>query len=317
MQNKSKPSVQYVTVAADYVDQRIDNFLVTRLKGVPKSHIYKIVRKGEVRVNKKRIAVSYRLQEGDEIRIPPVKLSDKPIPAAPGKSLVALLKERILLDDKSLLIINKPSGIPVHGGSGVGMGLIEALRTMYPKSPHLELAHRLDADTSGCLVLAKKRSVLKEVHELLRAGKVKKIYQALTKGHWKAADLRVEAPLQKNFLASGERIVKVNKDGKASTTLFKIIQTFTDGTLVEAELLTGRTHQIRVHAQYRGHPIACDDKYGDKDFTKKMRDKGLKRLFLHAQTISFTLPSTGQTISVSAPLDEELEQCLANLKKMS
>jgi 23S rRNA pseudouridine955/2504/2580 synthase len=311
---KQKPTVQYIKISADYADQRIDNYLVTRLKGVPKSHVYRILRKGEVRVNKKRIQPSYRLQEGDEIRLPPVKLEDKPIPLTPNKHVVALLQERILYEDKGLLIINKPSGIPVHGGSGVGMGLIEILRIMYPKLPHLELAHRLDADTSGCLVLAKKRSILKEVHELLREGNVRKIYYALTLGHWKAAELRVEAALKKNHLASGERIVRVNnQEGKASITQFKVVNKFVDADLVEATLLTGRTHQIRVHAQFRHHPIAGDEKYGDREFNRKMRALGLKRLFLHAKSIEFVLPSTGQKVSVTAELDEDLRASLKQL----
>lgn len=311
--SQTKTKVQYVKVEAEYVDQRIDNFLVTRLKGLPKSRIYRILRKGEIRVNKKRVQPSYRLQEGDEIRIPPVQLDDKPALPKPGKSLVDLLKQRILYEDKNLFIINKPSGVPVHGGTNVGIGVIEVFRTMYPKLPHLELAHRLDMDTSGCLILVKKRSVLKEIHGLLREGEISKIYQALTMGHWKSSELRVEAALQKNFLASGERIVRVNKEGKASITQFKVIKSFQDADLVEATLLTGRTHQIRVHAQHRSHPIAGDDKYGDKTFSKKMREFGLKRLFLHARSLDFSLPSTGQHISVTAPLDDDLQEVLRSL----
>lgn len=315
MQNNEKSSVQYIKITADYADQRIDNFLIARLKGVPKSRVYRILRKGEVRVNKKRAQPSYRLQEGDEIRIPPIRVSEQPVAPKANKHVVDLLQDRILYEDKSLLIINKPSGIPVHGGSGVGLGIIEILRTMYPKSPHLELAHRLDADTSGCLILAKKRSVLKEVHELLRNGQVRKIYYALTKGHWKASELFVEASLQKNYLASGERIVRVNKEGKPSATQFKVVKEFANATLVEATLLTGRTHQIRVHAQFRGHSIAGDDKYGDKEFDKKMRTFGLKRLFLHAKSIEFILPSSKLEISISAPLDEDLQSCLHLLEE--
>jgi 23S rRNA pseudouridine955/2504/2580 synthase len=309
-----KTKVEYVKVAVDYEGQRIDNFLVTRLKGMPKSRIYRILRKGEVRVNKKRIQPSYRLQEGDEIRIPPMHLEERPVAPVPGRSLVELLKQRILYEDKNLFIINKPSGIAVHGGTGVGIGIIEVLRNMYPKLPHLELAHRIDMDTSGCLILAKKRGVLKEIHELLRSGKVHKVYRALTMGHWKSSELRVDAPLKKNFLSSGERVVRVDKDGKASTTLFEVIESFAEADLVEATLLTGRTHQIRVHAQSCDHPIACDDKYGDKEFAKKMRKAGLKRLFLHSYRLEFDLPSTGQHISVEAPLDDELLLCLDKLR---
>ncbi len=310
--NKAQP-VQYLTVDPDFADQRIDNFLVTRLKGVPKSHIYRILRKGEVRVNKKRIQPSYRLQANDQIRIPPIQLSNAKTESTPSRNLVALLSQRIIYEDKNLLIINKPSGIPVHGGSGVKLGLVEALRNMYPKLPQLELAHRLDSDTSGCLILAKKRSILRELHELLRAGKVSKIYLTLTKGHWKTSELKVDASLQKNQLSSGERFVRVHKEGKASLTIFKPITTYEGVMLVEAILHTGRTHQIRVHAKYRNHPIAGDEKYGEKEFNKEMRKLGLKRLFLHAHFVEFTLPSTGQKISMSAPLDDDLEKFLENL----
>jgi len=313
MKKQVSVAVHYITIDPDYAGQRIDNFLVTKLKGVPKTRIYRILRKGEVRVNKKRIAPSYRLQAGDMVRIPPVQLAERPSPKIPARSLMTTLTERILYEDNNLLIINKPPGIPVHGGSKVKIGVVEALRCMYPKLPHLELAHRLDADTSGCLVLAKKRGVLKELHELFRAGKMRKIYLTLTKGHWKEAELKVEAPLQKNQLTGGERMVRVNKEGKTALTIFNPLNTFTDAMLVEAHLYTGRTHQIRVHAQYRHHPIAGDEKYGDKEFNKKMREHGLKRLFLHATSIEFILPSTGQNIKITAELDADLMLCLNNL----
>lgn len=310
MKKDSVTSVRYITIEPDYADQRIDNFLITQLKGVPKTRIYRILRKGEVRVNKKRIEPSYRLQAGDQVRIPPVQLSERTTPLQPSHSLAHLLADRILYQDNNLLIINKPSGIPVHGGTLTKMGVVEALRAMYPKLPHLELAHRLDADTSGCLILAKKRGVLKELHALLRAGQMQKIYWALTKGHWRSNELRVDVALQKNHLSSGERVVRVNSEGKSSLTVFKPLNTFTDAMLVEAHLHTGRTHQIRVHARYRNHPIAGDEKYGDKEFNKKMRERGLRRLFLHAQRIEFVLPSTGQKIKVEAPLDGELVEVL-------
>jgi 23S rRNA pseudouridine955/2504/2580 synthase len=315
MDKSSFSSVRYITIEPDFASQRIDNFLVTKLKGVPKTRIYRILRKGEVRVNKKRVQPSYRLQAGDEVRLPPMQLEVREVPEAPSHSLMEVLTSRILYEDKNLFIINKPSGIPVHGGSKVKIGIVEALRSMYPKLPHLELAHRLDADTSGCLVLAKKRGVLKEVHELLREGKVTKIYLALTKGQWKADQMRVDVPLQKNHLSSGERIVRVNKEGKSALTVFKTMQYFPNSkaSLVEAALYTGRTHQIRVHAQYRGHPIAGDEKYGDREFSKEMRQHGLKRLFLHAKLIEFVLPSTGQAIHVTAPLDEDLASCVKSL----
>lgn len=309
-----KTSVQYIVIAPDYAGQRIDNFLITFLKGVPKTHIYRILRKGEVRVNKKRAAPSYRLQADDQVRLPPLQLETKKEPQAPSQQLREFLTSRILYEDKNLLIINKPTGIPVHGGSQVKLGLVEVLRSMYPKCPHLELVHRLDSDTSGCLILAKKRSILKEMHDVFRHGQAHKIYWALTKGHWKKSELRVEISLKKNHLSSGERIVRVDSTGKSSVTIFRPLATYANAMLVEATLLTGRTHQIRVHSQYRGHEIAGDEKYGDREFNKQMRQVGIKRLFLHAFSIEFDLASTGQHIKVSAPLDQDLEECLKMLE---
>jgi 23S rRNA pseudouridine955/2504/2580 synthase len=275
-----------------------------------------LLRKGEVRVNKKRIEPSYRLQAGDLIRLPPMQLEAKPaLSSTPSARLIALLRDSILYEDDGLLIINKPAGIPVHGGTNVSLGVIEALRIIYPTLKHLELAHRLDRDTSGCLILAKKRGVLKELHDLMRSGQVHKVYYALTKGQWRPEELRVEVPLLKNHLSSGERVVRVDKEGKPSLTVFAAAESFKTTMLVEATLHTGRTHQIRVHARYRSHPIAGDDKYGDKEFNKTLREQGFKRMFLHAHLIEFTLPSSGEAISVRAPLDEELQHCLDQLRK--
>lgn len=311
--HQEKTSVQHIVIDENFATQRIDNFLINKLKGVPKTRIYRLLRKGEVRVNKKRVAPSYRLQAGDELRIPPVRVAEGPTLPKPSQRITQLLAERVLFEDKGLLIINKPSGLPVHGGSQVRLGVIEILRMMYPKLPHLELAHRLDADTSGCLVLAKKRSILKELHELFRNGPMKKVYLALTKGQWRASELTVDVPLQKNVLQSGERIVKVTSTGKPSLTVFHPVQVFAEASLMEATLHTGRTHQIRVHAQHRRHPVAGDEKYGDDEFNKKMRQVGLKRLFLHAHRVEFTLPSTEQKVIVSCPLDEDLQGCLTKL----
>jgi 23S rRNA pseudouridine955/2504/2580 synthase len=310
----SKSSVQYITIAPDFAEQRIDNFLVTRLKGVPKAHIYRILRKGEVRVNKKRIKPTYRLQAGDQLRLPPLILGEEAKPLTPSEQLMAFLKTRILYEDKNLLIINKPSGISVHGGSNVKLGLIEALRCMYPTLDQLELAHRLDRETSGCLILAKKRSVLRELHELLRTGQVKKIYKALTKGHWKKHALRVQESLIKNESSGGGRIVRVHDQGKPSVTVFTPVVNYKYAELMDVLLETGRTHQIRVHSQFKGHPVAGDDKYGDKEFNKRMRQLGLNRLFLHAYFVEFTLTSTGQHIQITAPLDDELQACLKALE---
>lgn len=307
-QTKIKSKVEYFTVTADYAGQRIDNFLVTRLKGVPKSHVYRLLRKGEVRVNKKRIDASYRLIEGDNVRLPPLFLPEKADLAPPSKSTAALLASRILYEDDNLLIINKPSGMSVHVGSTVRVGVIEALRHMYPKLPQLELAHRLDSETSGCLVLAKRKRILREMHGLLREGQVSKIYWALTLGKWKDSELRVDLPLHKDYQDGGKHVVEVKQAGKEALTVFHTIKSFKrEASLMQAKLYTGRTHQIRVHAQFRGHNIAGDDRYGDLEFNKMTRQLGLKRMFLHARTIDFTLPSLNQHIRVEAPLDPELE----------
>jgi len=315
-QSSEKPTkVQYIIVDQAFTGQRLDNFLMARLKGVPRSRIYRMVRGGEVRVNKKRVGPFYRVQEKDSIRIPPVQLGEQAAIVPPSEKTQALLTKRILYEDEQLIILNKPSGMSVHGGSTVRIGVIEALRTMYPKSPHLELAHRLDSDTSGCLILAKKRSVLRELHTLLREGGVRKIYLALTKGQWKPAEYRVDVPLQKYHLKGGERLVKVHHEGKASLTVFHPETFYNQATLVEVHLYTGRTHQIRVHAQYTGHPLAGDERYGEAEFNQFMEKKGLKRLFLHAKSIEFVLPSNGKRIYIEAPLDEDLKEVLKQLEK--
>jgi len=313
MKSAPKMPAYYLTVDDAFAGQRIDNFLMTKLKNVPKTRVYRILRKGEVRVNKKRAAPSYRLEAGDSIRIPPLTPETEKKLTAPPKDLQDLLTDRVIYEDKNLFIINKPAGIAVHGGSASPWGVVEVLRYMHPEFSQLELAHRLDLDTSGCLILAKKRSTLKELHDLLRSGEMRKEYWALTKGHWITTELYVEAPLRKNILSSGERIVKVHVEGKASTTHFDIVQAYPKATLVNARLLTGRTHQIRVHAQYRKHPIAGDEKYGDKEFNKSLRELGLKRLFLHAHSVKFKLPSSQEEIHATAPLEKELAIVLKHL----
>lgn len=312
---KSKSKVQHLTVSSDYEGQRIDNFLITRLKGMPKPHIYRILRKGEVRVNSKRISPFYRLKPGDVVRLPPVFLDEKAKQAPPSKDTKELLAGRVLYEDENLLIINKPCGMSVHIGNTVRMGVIEALRHMYPKLVHLELAHRLDSETSGCLILAKKRRVLRELHELLRSGKINKVYWALTKGIWKKNELRVEAPLHKHYRDGGKHVVEVSREGKPALTIFHPLKVFKTASLMEAALHTGRTHQIRVHAEYSGHPIAGDDRYGDVEFNKYARKLGLKRMFLHARSIDFILPSTNQRITVVAPLDPELEEAVSEFEE--
>jgi 23S rRNA pseudouridine955/2504/2580 synthase len=300
-----KTSSITIKVDKEQQAQRIDNFLFKYLKGVPKSHIYRILRRGEVRVNKKRIKPDYKLQINDQIRIPPLRMAEKPSKKPPPQ-LIQSLQNRIIYEDQSLIIINKPAGIATHGGSGISFGVIETLRELYP---NLSLVHRLDRETSGCLILAKKRSMLKELHELLRQQQITKTYLALLKGRLTVKRV-VEAPLLKNILKSGERMVRVSVKGRAAKTEFRIKQKFFRFTLVEAILHTGRTHQIRAHAAHINHPIAGDKKYGDKDFNKTMRQQGLKRLFLHAYSLKFRIPSTNQRINVKADLDEDLLKLL-------
>ncbi|SLM63699.1 MULTISPECIES: 23S rRNA pseudouridine(955/2504/2580) synthase RluC [Dickeya] len=310
------PTVQFLTISAEESGQRIDNFLRTRLKGVPKSMIYRILRKGEVRVNKKRVKPEYKLLDGDELRIPPVRQAereDAPVSASLGK--VSALAECILFEDDYLLILNKPSGTAVHGGSGLSFGVIEGLRALRPDARFLELVHRLDRDTSGVLLVAKKRSALRSLHEQLRGKGMQKDYLALVRGQWQSHCKTVQAPLLKNILQSGERIVRVNSEGKPSETLFKVEERFDCATLVRASPVTGRTHQIRVHAQYAGHPIAFDDRYGDRDFDTQLVDTRLNRLFLHAQALRFEHPHSGETMRIEAPLDPMLRYCLNALRQ--
>lgn len=310
-------SVKMLTISEDEAGQRIDNFLVNQLKGVPKSLIYRILRKGEVRVNKGRIKPEYKLQIGDLVRIPPVRVSEKAqAPVSNKLSKVAQLEQNILFEDNYLLVLNKPSGLAVHGGSGLNFGVIEALRALRPDARFLELVHRLDRDTSGILLVAKKRSALRHLHEQLREKTIQKDYLALVRGQWQSHCKVIRAPLLKNELASGERIVRVSDQGKPSETRFSIEERYANATLVKASPVTGRTHQIRVHTQYAGHPIALDDKYGDKEFDTQMREIGLNRLFLHAFSIRFEHPHDGETLRITAPLDEKLKGFLQKLRHL-
>ncbi|PCJ92039.1 MAG: 23S rRNA pseudouridine(955/2504/2580) synthase RluC [Porticoccaceae bacterium] len=307
------PSVYFVEVTSDYAGQRVDNFLLARLKGVPKSRIYRIIRKGEVRVNRSRVKPEYKLVEGDQVRIPPVRVAEREAPIAPGQKLQELLEDSIIYEDGLLLVINKPSGLAVHGGSGVSLGLIEAFRATRPKQPFLELVHRLDRETSGCLIIAKKRSALRFLQDEMRARRVVKVYQALTSGRWPRGMKRIDMPLLKSELKSGERIVRVNPEGKRSVTHFSVLQRFNNATLVEVTLETGRTHQIRVHAQYAGCPLAGDEKYGDDQYNRNVKTLGLKRMFLHALKLQFNSPG-GEKIRVEAPIPKELSQILTKLE---
>lgn len=309
-------TVKMLQISEDEAGQRIDNYLLAKLKGVPKSLIYRILRKGEVRVNKGRIKPEYKLQSGDVVRVPPVRVADKgEVPISKNLNKVASLESQIIFEDDCLLVLNKPSGIAVHGGSGLNFGVIEALRALRPDARFLELVHRLDRDTSGILLIAKKRSALRNLHEQLRVKAVQKDYLALVRGQWQSHVKSIQAPLLKNELASGERIVKVSEQGKPSETRFSIEERYANATLVKASPITGRTHQIRVHCQYAGHPIALDDKYGESEFDVQMRDFGLNRLFLHAFSIRFEHPKSGEILCLTAPLDKMMKLVLQKLRE--
>ncbi|MFM1714161.1 23S rRNA pseudouridine(955/2504/2580) synthase RluC [Aeromonas salmonicida] len=307
--------VQLLTIEAEHEGQRIDNFLKTQLKGVPKSLIYRILRKGEVRVNKKRIKPEYKLCPGDEVRVPPVRVAEKNELPSANLGSIQRLESQILFEDGAMIVLNKPSGMAVHGGSGLSFGVIEGLRALRPDARFLELVHRLDRDTSGVLLVAKKRSALRSLHEQLRVKTMRKQYLALVRGQWQSHVKVVNAPLRKNDLQSGERVVRVSSDGKPSETRFRIARQFAEATLVECSPITGRTHQIRVHTQHAGHPIACDDKYGEAAFDEKMRSQGLKRLFLHAWKLTFTHPVDGREVLIEAPLAPELDNFLNKLAR--
>ncbi|WP_294893207.1 23S rRNA pseudouridine(955/2504/2580) synthase RluC [uncultured Gilliamella sp.] len=312
---QTKQQVSFVTISEENEAQRIDNFLITYLKGVPKSMIYRILRKGEVRVNKKRIKPEYKLAIGDQVRIPPIRVSEKTVPEISTKlNKVADLEKAIIYEDDVILAINKPSGIAVHGGSGLSFGVIEGLRALRPEAKFLELVHRIDRETSGILLIAKKRSALKALHEQLRLKQMQKNYLALVKGNWPSECKVVQAPLLKNVLKSGERVVKVNAEGKPSETRFKVEERFGFATLVKASPVTGRTHQIRVHTQYANHPIAFDDRYGDSQFDALLTDSKLNRLFLHAANVKFIHPKTLQEMQLNAPLDDVLQNCLTKIR---
>ncbi|WP_313223201.1 23S rRNA pseudouridine(955/2504/2580) synthase RluC [Stutzerimonas nitrititolerans] len=306
-------SVQMLEVSPEFAGQRIDNFLRNQLKGVPKTLIYRILRKGEVRVNKGRIKPEYKLQAGDLVRVPPLRLAERDEPAPLAQGLLERLEVAIVYEDKALIVLNKPAGIAVHGGSGLSYGVIEALRQLRPDARELELVHRLDRDTSGLLMVAKKRSMLRHLHQELRGDGVDKRYMALVRGRWETGKKQVSAPLLKNTLRSGERMVEVTDEGKEALTLFRVLRRFGDfATLVEARPVTGRTHQIRVHARHAGHAIAGDSKYGDEDFSREIRELGGKRLFLHAYGLKVPLPDGGE-LNLEAPVDEVWSQTLGKL----
>ncbi|MDA8782579.1 23S rRNA pseudouridine(955/2504/2580) synthase RluC [Porticoccaceae bacterium] len=314
---QSKPDfskVSYLEIGPEQAGQRLDNFLIRHLKGVPKSRIYNLLRKGEVRINKGRVKPDTRIKEGDMVRIAPIRTAERGSPQLPGLQLKRYLAENILFEDDGLLIINKPSGLAVHGGSGISLGAIEALRAERPNARFMELVHRLDRETSGCLMLAKKRSVLLALQQAMQRNQVEKHYMALVKGQWPKGKSTINAPLLKNQLSSGERIVRVDAAGKASVTHFAIAQKFKQATLLQVKLETGRTHQIRVHCQFSNQPIAGDPKYGDGHFNESLRDAGLKRLFLHASNLRFRHPLSGDWVEVEAPMPADLSSVLNKLQ---
>ena len=311
-QKPSKSAARQKHIEAELAGQRLDNFLLGSLKGVPRSHVYRLIRSGQVRVNSGRVGPGYRLQAGDQVRVPPVAAT----PAVPRKiadGTLDWLRERIIYEDSRLLVLDKPAGLAAHGGSGVSMGAIEALRALLPSHGELELAHRLDRATSGCLLVAKRRSALRVLHALLREGAIDKRYLALVKGRWRAGTTRIDAPLMTDRRRGDDR-VKVDPEGKRAHSEFRLIEGFGKlASLVEVALSTGRTHQIRVHAAHAGHPLAGDDRYGDRAFNAVLAQRGLHRMFLHAHSIAFRWPGTDEDFSVSAPLPAELANVLTAL----
>lgn len=308
MNELSKDSATRLEVGEEAAGQRIDNFLLRLSKGVPKSHVYRILRSGEVRVNKGRVAADYRLRPGDIVRVPPIRVSasvDKP--AAPPREF------DVAFEDDSLLVLDKPAGVAVHGGSGVSFGIIEQLRRARPDAKLLELAHRLDRETSGLLIVAKKRSALTRLHDMFRDGGINKRYLALVKGRWKNPLQHVRLPLHKYLTDEGERRVCVSDDGKEAHSIVRLVARWENFSLVEVELKTGRTHQIRVHLAHLGYPLAGDDKYGDFSLNKSLQKAGLKRMFLHAAKLKLSHPISGTVVELESPLPADLSGFVTRL----
>lgn len=306
-----------VEVTEHHAGQRLDNYLLRELKGAPRSLIYRIVRRGEVRVNRGRAAPDYRLRAGDMVRIPPLRLSAPDTAEVPSEAQRAALAT-VLFEDEQLLVIDKPAGMAVHGGSGVAAGVIEILRQTRPQGGFLELVHRLDRETSGCLLLAKRRSALTRLHADLRdnSGRTRRIdkrYLALLRGPWEGGTVSVEAGLRKGALRGGKKMITAGAQGRYAKSVIRLQEPYADSALVEIELLTGRTHQARVHCAHIDHPIAGDRKYGDKQFNGVMRQRGLRRLFLHASRLAFRHPAGGQRIRVESRLPPELRTVMEAL----
>ena len=320
----SKDSVSLITVAEHEAGQRLDNYLIKILKGVPKSHIHRIIRAGEVRLNKKRCKPDSRIQTGDLLRIPPVRTAEKQRSSENRAQAVPAREFTIIYEDDVLLVIDKPAGTAVHGGSGVSFGVIEQIRRARPEARYLELVHRLDKDTSGLLMIAKKRSALVKLHEAIRNDHPKKIYLALGVGKLPNDSFHVKLPLFKYTGAQGEKMVRVSEDGQSAHTIFRVLNRFSDDllhqvglshlTLVQATLKTGRTHQIRVHLQSQQCPIAGDERYGDYQANKRLQKLGLKRMFLHAAELHLDHPLTGEKLILKAPLPQDLAQFVLMLE---
>ena len=310
MKGLSKDSATILEVGEDAVGQRVDNFLLRVCKGVPKSHVYRILRSGEVRVNKGRIGPDYRLALGDSLRLPPIRIATQPVHAPPPPRDFVIVYE-----DDALIVIDKPPGLAVHGGSGVAFGVIEQMRRQRPEARYIELVHRLDRETSGLLLLAKKRSALTRLQDSFRAGTVHKRYLALVLGRWQNAVQHVRLPLLKYLNADGERRVSVSVEGKAAHSIVRLLGRWENFSLVEVELKTGRTHQIRVHLTHLGYPLAGDDKYGDFAINRELQRVGLKRMFLHARALAFEHPVSGLELALNATLPKELGDFVARLNR--
>jgi 23S rRNA pseudouridine955/2504/2580 synthase len=309
-----RQAVRHVEVSEDRAGQRLDNFLLRLLENVPRSRVYRLVRRGEVRVNGRRASPDQRLQWHDRVRVPPVQLEPRAAPGRVPEPVLDRVAAAVLREDDELIVLNKPAGIAVHGGSGLSFGIIEALRALRPNES-LELVHRLDRDTSGCLLIARKPATLKLLHGLLRDGRFEKGYLALVRGQWNLGHKRIDAPLRTDLRVGGERTVRVHASGKPALSEFTPVEFFgTRGTLLEVALHTGRTHQIRVHAAHAGHPVAGDPKYGDEAFNTRLRELGLGRMFLHAHRIAFEWPGGGE-FTANAPLPEDLRAVLEELER--
>jgi 23S rRNA pseudouridine955/2504/2580 synthase len=304
----SKDAVTWLEVDAAAEGQRIDNFLLRIAKGVPKSHIYRILRSGEVRVNKGRVAAKYRLKMGDTIRMPPIHTAERPAQVA-----VPAREFSIAFEDEALIVVDKPAGVAVHGGSGVSFGVIEQLRRARPQAKFLELAHRLDRETSGLLVVAKKRTALVRLHDQFREGSIAKRYLALVKGGWRNEMQHVRLPLLKYLTTEDERRVRVDAEGKVSHSIVRLVARWQNFSLVDVELKTGRTHQIRVHLAHLGFPLAGDDKYGDFSLNRELQKAGLKRMFLHAARLNLSHPLSEASLALESPLPSELRNFIARL----